>query len=71
MYFTDALYQAGEKSALESSGDLLSSKDKGVPNPFAQEILNEMSTWEEGCIDNDGYLLFLCVTPRLAHDERN
>lgn len=51
--------QAGEKRAQEENGELLGVKDKGVPNPFAQELLTEMATWEPGFIERDGWLLFL------------
>lgn len=32
-----------------------------MPNPFAQELLAEMATWEPGLIERDGWLLFLYV----------
>ncbi|ORY50685.1 hypothetical protein BCR35DRAFT_327247 [Leucosporidium creatinivorum] len=54
-----AKYLAGEKRAQEENGELLGVKDKGVPNPFAQELLSEMATWEPGFIERDGWLLFL------------
>lgn len=37
-----------------------------MPNPFAQELLAEMATWEPGFIERDGWLLFLYVKVRLT-----
>ncbi|KAI5478692.1 hypothetical protein MNV49_004719 [Pseudohyphozyma bogoriensis] len=52
-------YLAGEKRAQEENGELLGPKDKNVRNPYAQQLLNEMATYEEGVVENDGWLLFL------------
>lgn len=51
--------KVGEKRVQEESGDLLGLKDKGARNPHAQDLLKEMESWEDGAVENDGFLLFL------------
>lgn len=53
--------KAGDKRAQEESGELLGLKDKNIPNPYVQELLEEMESWESGTVERDGYLLFLFV----------
>lgn len=61
---TDEQYeQAGEKRAQEEDGILLGPTDKGTMNPFAQELLDEMASWEPSFVEQDGWLLFLCGIP--------
>lgn len=55
------MFQAGEKRAQEESGELLGVKDKGVPNPYTQELLAEMASWEPHFVERNGYLLYLSV----------
>ncbi|KDE09842.1 hypothetical protein MVLG_00240 [Microbotryum lychnidis-dioicae p1A1 Lamole] len=59
-------YLAGEKRAQEESGDLLGVKDRGIANPFAQELLAEMAEWEPGTVDHDPWLLYLKALLLLA-----
>lgn len=37
----------------------LSESDKNQLNPFTKELLEDMESWEEGVVQNDGWLLFL------------
>ncbi|GAA5853861.1 hypothetical protein JCM8547_007477 [Rhodosporidiobolus lusitaniae] len=52
-------YLAGEKRLQEDAGELLGVKDRPTPNPYTQELLEEMAGWEKGFIEQDGYLLYL------------
>lgn len=58
----------------EAAGELLGPKDAaagaaGTGNPFARELLDEIHEWEEeGLVERDGYLLFLCVAPRVESE---
>ncbi|GAA5915775.1 anaphase promoting complex subunit CDC23 [Sporobolomyces salmoneus] len=53
-------YLAGEKRAVEDSGEPLGQKDLKPPkNPYARELLEEMSKWESGFVNSDGFLLYL------------
>ncbi|BGP26936.1 cell division control protein 23 [Rhodotorula toruloides] len=54
-----ARFLAGEKRTQEEAGELLGVKDRPRPNPFTQELLDEMATWEEGFVNSDGHLLYL------------
>ncbi|GAA5991040.1 hypothetical protein JCM11641_006599 [Rhodosporidiobolus odoratus] len=54
-----AKYLAGEKRSQEDQGELLGPKDRPRPNPYTNELLEEMALWEAGFIDADGYLLYL------------
>ncbi|BGP50870.1 Anaphase-promoting complex subunit 8 [Rhodotorula kratochvilovae] len=54
-----ALAYAGEKRLQEEAGELLGVKDRPQPNPFTQELLEEMAGWESGFLENDGWLLYL------------
>lgn len=53
--------QAGEKRMQEEAGELLGVKDRPKQNPFTQELLDELASYEPGFVDSDGYLLYLCV----------
>lgn len=53
--------QAGEKRLQEEAGDLLGAKDRPRQNVYTQELLEEFAAYEPGCLDNDGFLLYLCV----------
>ncbi|PRQ75797.1 hypothetical protein AAT19DRAFT_12819 [Rhodotorula toruloides] len=57
-----ARFLAGEKRIQDEAGELLGVKDRPRPNPFTQELLDEMASWEEGFVNCDGYLLYLCAT---------
>ncbi|GAA6017803.1 hypothetical protein JCM11491_004625 [Sporobolomyces phaffii] len=53
-------FLAGEKRAIEESGEPLGQKDLKPPrNPYARDLLDEMSSWEPGFVESDGYLLYL------------
>ncbi|BGP34605.1 Anaphase-promoting complex subunit 8 [Rhodotorula toruloides] len=54
-----ARFLAGEKRIQEEAGELLGVKDRPRPNPYTQELLDEMAGWEEGLVNRDGYLLYL------------
>ncbi|GAA5821685.1 hypothetical protein JCM11251_000969 [Rhodosporidiobolus azoricus] len=59
--------QAGEKRLTDSLGELLGPSDKtsarGSGNPYTQELLDEMASWEEGedkgFVEADGGLMYL------------
>ncbi|KWU43913.1 TPR-like protein [Rhodotorula sp. JG-1b] len=62
-----ARYLAGEKRVQEEAGELLGVKDRPRPNPYTQELLDELASYEPGFIDQDGWLLYLCSSDlRLA-----
>ncbi|GAA5881458.1 hypothetical protein JCM16303_005661 [Sporobolomyces ruberrimus] len=53
-------YLAGEKRAIEEAGEPLGQQDlKPAKNPYSRELLEEMSHWEPGFINSDGFLLYL------------
>ncbi|GAA5971241.1 hypothetical protein JCM8115_005814 [Rhodotorula mucilaginosa] len=54
-----ARYMAGEKRVQEEAGELLGVKDRPRPNPYTQELLDELASYEPGFIDQDGWLLYL------------
>ncbi|KPV73847.1 uncharacterized protein RHOBADRAFT_54441 [Rhodotorula graminis WP1] len=54
-----AKYLAGEKRLQEEAGELLGVKDRPQPNPFTQELLEDMASWEPGFLESDGWLLYL------------
>ncbi|GAA6010860.1 hypothetical protein JCM10207_003963 [Rhodosporidiobolus poonsookiae] len=54
-----AQFLAGEKRLQEEAGELLGPKDRPQPNPFTQDLLDDMASWEAGFVDGDGYLLYL------------
>lgn len=57
--------QAGEKRLQEEAGELLGPKDRPQPNPYTQELLDEMASWEAHFLENDGWLLYLYALPSL------
>ncbi|GAA5985287.1 hypothetical protein JCM10908_002605 [Rhodotorula pacifica] len=54
-----ARFMAGEKRIQEEAGELLGVKDRPKPNPYTQELLDELASYEPGFIDSDGWLLYL------------
>ncbi|GAA5910236.1 hypothetical protein JCM6882_001782 [Rhodosporidiobolus microsporus] len=58
-----AKYLAGEKRLSDSLGELLGPSDKtsarGSGNPYTQELLDEMGSWEAGFVEADGGLMYL------------